>query len=401
MTRWMRIVGGAFYGTQVLTATLVLIFGGWAAAAEIYATIVWARGSSGFAGIALAGLNVVCSWLLVFHLAGFMRDLRELRVPQHGQLLVGALIGMFALLFVAPCVLVWSLHGGTRDIVMVAMGSVAGTAGALLWQRRARARKVPGARVSAAAPAFVHVQRPNPWRAVRIALGSPYAPASWQRRVLELASLCAAIAVLPILVLLYRSSMNPRGFTIVFYVAQVVGFVPGIALCWLWPLRRLIGIFNARGGALTELALLPGLGGGRQQLRRLLLVALSLPALGLAALLIIALRLIALEHPPNIGYTKVAVTFLLIALVTVPAVLGQIAKPRATVAWFAVMIGQIWWCTYLTWLIPWDMAHRLPVLWLWLTVALVLAVLMVPIGMSIHSLRKILQRPHPFVETSA
>jgi hypothetical protein len=303
---------------------------------------------------------------------------------------------------VAPCVLVWSLHGGARNVVMVPMGSVAGTAGALLWQLRSRARSVPGAGVGAAtAASFVHAQAPQHWLAVRVALGPPYAPASWQRRVLELASLCATLAVAPILVLLYRSSMNPRGFAIVLYAAQVVSFVPAIALCWLWPLRRLVGVFNAQSGALTELALLPGLGGGRQQLRRLLLVALSLPAAGLVALLIIALRLVALEHPPNLGYTKLAVTFLLIALVTVPGVIGQIAKPRAPVAWFALMLSQIWIYTYLAWIVPWDIARRLPVAWLWLTAAVILAALLVPIGMSVHSLRRILQRPHPFVETSS
>jgi hypothetical protein len=402
MTRWVRFAGRAIYGTPVLMATMLMMVAAWAAAAEIYEFAMQIPGHGESAAMLLVGLNVVCSCLLVFNLVAVVGDVRELRLPQQRQLLAVGLIFICGFIFVLPCALVWALNGGAREVVMVAMGSVAGAAGALLWQLRSRTRYVLGARPGAAAVvSLIPAQRPRPWQAVRFALGAPYAPASWQRRVLGLALLCAIVALAPILVVLYKSSMSPHGFTILLHVAEIVSFLPAIALCWLWPLRRLVALFNPQSAALTELVLLPGLGGGRQQLRRLLLVAVSLPAVGLVGLLIIALSMVALEHPPQIGYTKVVVTFLLIPLLTLPGVFGQIAKPQgpqAPVAWFAGMNSQLWLCTYLTWIVPWDMAHRLPVGWLWVTAAVVLAALMVPIGMSVASLRKILRRPHPFVE---
>jgi hypothetical protein len=372
----------------------------WMSAAEIYWVVLQVPHHGGFAAVVLAGLNVVYSWLLVFCLAAVVQDLHELRLPQQRQPLAVALILTLAFVFVAPCALVWSLGGAGRDVFMIAMGSVAGTAGALLWRIGSRARHAPGVRRSAGiVTASVPAQRPQPWRAVRQILGPPFAPASWKRRALELAVLCAVVAGGPLLVLLFGKSLHRLAFSIVLHTVEFLSFLIAIGLCWIWPLSRLVALFNPHRGALTELALLPGQGGGRQQLRRLYLVALSVPTVALVLLLVPALGLVALEHLPRATFVKVAVEFLLVPVTTLPVVAGQLANPGAPNAWARplVMISQIWPYTFIVWT-TWDAAQHLPVMWRWLGAAVVLAALMILLGMTIFSLRKVSRRPHPFVE---
>jgi hypothetical protein len=406
MTRWLRIAGGAIYGTPILLVVLVLIVGLWVGAAEVYEYAVTVRslGRGGSVVFGLVGLNAVVSGLLVFNLLGVTHDLRELRLPKDRQVLAGALSVILGFIVVAPCAFVWAVNGGAHDVLMVAVGSVVGTAGALLSRLRFRTRNARAVRrIAAAVTPTVPAKRPNPWRAVRVALGPPYAPASWQRRAIELVALCASLAGAPSLVLLCKSSLSTEGFRILLHASEFVGFLPAIALCWIWPLSRLIAVFKPHSGALTELALLPGLGDGRQQLRRLFLVALSVPAGGMVALLVLALRIVALEHLPNVAYTKLALEFTLIPLITIPVVLSHVAKPRAPTALAVTLflISQTWTYTWLVWFVPWDMEHRLPVTFRWLALAGVLIALMVPIGLVIHWLRSLLQRPNPFVEVSS
>jgi hypothetical protein len=405
MTRWMRFVGTTINGTPILLVTLLIMIAAWSAAAEIYATAIQIPGHGEFAALVLVGLNVLCSWLLVFNLAGLAHDLQELRLPQHRQLLSVGLVFILGFIFVLPCALVWSLSGSARDVFMIAMGSVAGTAGAVLWRIRPRMNSAPAARISASAMMpSVPRQLPKPWQAVRVALGPPFAPASWKTRGLQLAILCAAVAGAPILVLLYRSSLQPRAFPYVLHAMQFTGFLAAIGLCWIWPLSRLLAIFNPQKGALSELALLPGLGAGRQQLRRLCLVALSVPTGGLILLLIGALVLVKLQHLPHGSYLKLALEFLLIPLITLPILVAQIAKPSMPAAWSVtvLMFSQLWAPSILIWSDLWDapdsvMVHRIRAL----IIGIGLAALIVIIGFSIYSLRKLLNRPHPFVEVSS
>ena len=143
-----------------------------------------------------------------------------------------------------------------------------------------------------------------------MALGAPYAPESWTRRVLELALLCALLASAPLLVLHFQGSLSPRGFPLLLHVAELLSFVIALGVCWLWPLVRVVTLVTSQSGTLTELALLPGQGSGRQQLARLCLVALSIPTGALLLLLVLALGVITLEHQPHVIYVKVAVEFL-------------------------------------------------------------------------------------------
>jgi hypothetical protein len=407
MMRWVRLAGGVINGTPVPLAMLLVMVCSWLSAGEIYGLVLRAQGSSGFAGSMLVGLNVLWSWLLAFYLAGLVRDLRELRLPKQRPVLAGALLVSLALLFVAPCLLVWLVGGVSSDVLMVAAGGALGSAAALLWKFRSRGRNVPGDRIgSAAVIPSVAAQPPNPWWAVRVALGPPYAPASWQRRGVELVSLCAVVAGAPLVALIYEGSLQPRVFPFVFRAAQFVGFLTAIGLCWIWPLSRLLAIFNPQRGALTELALLPRMGDGRQQLRRLYLVALSVPAAGLLLLLASALILVTLQHLPKVVYIKVLAEFALVPLITLPILIAQLAKPNMPTTWTvaALMGSQMWAFSFLVWSGIWDLGaagsligHRL----VWLVVGLVLVAVLVLAGFSLHSLRKILQRPNPFVEVSS
>jgi hypothetical protein len=407
MMRWVRFVGAAMNATPILLITLVLMVGAWAAAAQIYAITLQVAGSGEFAILVLVGLNVVCSWLLVFRLSGFVHDLQELRLPKQRRLLAGGSMWIFAFIFAAPCALVWSLNGGAGDITMVAMGSLAGSSGALLWRWRSQARTAPGVRVSvpAVAPA-VPAQRPSPWRAVRLALGPPYAPASWQRRGIQLATLCAVVSGAPFLALLYEGSLQPRAFPYVLHAAQFLGFMAAIGLCWVWPLSRLLAIFNPERGTLSELVLLPGLGSGAQQLGRLCLVAVGLPFVGLLLLYIGAMALVMLQHLPHDLYRRVSVNFLMIPLITVPILLTQTSKAQMPATWSLVvlMFSQMWTFSFLLWsgigdpgVIASVLGHTVSRL----AAGLVLAAVIIVIGFSIHSIRKLLQRPHPFVEISS
>jgi hypothetical protein len=407
MMRWVRFAGGALLGTPVLAVTLVLMLGAWTSAAEIYAVVIPVPGHGELAAIVLMCLNVVCAWLLVFSLLGLVHDLQELRLPRHRQLLGLGVTLIFGSTLVAPCAFVWWLHGGARDAVMIGAGSVAGATGALLWRLLSRVRNTPVLRISAlTVVSSVPAQCPNSWRAVRVALGPPYAPASWQRRGFELASLCAVVAAAPLLALFYEGSLQPRAFPYVLHAAQFVGFLAAVGLCWIWPLSRLVAIFNPERGALTELALLPGLGGGRQQLRRLCLVALGVPTVGVMLLLIGALMVVTRQHLPHVVYIQVAAQFLFIPLITLPILISQMAKPgRSAARSVAVlMLSQIWTFSTLIWSGMWD-AHvpdSSPLhMFRRLAVGLVLTALVVVVGFSVHSWRKLTRRPHPFVEISS
>ena len=408
MRHWARVAAGEIFGTPVVLVTLMMMACVWYAAAGIYWVALQVPRHGEFGALMLLGANVLSSYVVVFVLAGLWRDLRELRLPRARPLRAGALAVILGVVFAAPCVLVWWLNGSDFDILMIGLGSVAGTTGALLWRFRSAARPAPGTRVSGAAFApSLAPQRPAPWRAVRVALGPPYAPASWQRRVIELAAVCAVVAGAPALVVFYESSMRPRTFTVVLHASEFVGFLVAIGLCWAWPLSRLIAIFNPQRGALTELALLPGMGDGRQQLRRLYLVALGVPGAGLTVLLISALVLLTLQHQPDVAYLKLAMQFLMIPLVTLPILIGQIARSHTPAQNWSVtvlMVSQIWTFSYLVWSGMWDVSPTDPAVahtFRWVTVWVVLAGLTVIGGFSVHALRKLLRRPHPFVEVSS
>ena len=100
------------------------------------------------------------------------------------------------------------------------------------------------------------------------------------------------------------------------------------------------------------------------------------------------------------AYLKLAVQFVLIPLVTLPILIGQIANARArSVGIMILMTFHFGLVTLLIWAATRNVPDSAP--FRWLTAAMVLAVLMFAIGMSLYSLRKLLRRPHPFVEITS
>ncbi len=375
----------------------------WCAAAEIYWVGLQVPRHGESAAAVLVGVDVVYAWLLVSFLLALLRDLQQLRIPQLRPLRAASLIFILALVFVAPCVVVWLLGGPGWDVLFMAMGSVVGTAGPPLWRSVSRVRKASALQLSARTRTVVPAQGPQPWRAVRMALGAPYAPESWRRRVIELALLCALLAGAPLLVWSFEGSLSPQGFPILLHIAEFMSFVIAVGLCWLWPLGRVVTLVTSQSGTLTELALLPGQGSGRQQLRRLCLVALSLPTGALLVLVILALGLVALEHLPPAVYVKVGVEFLLIPLFTLPVLASRLTKPRAPNAWAgaAIMFSQTWTWLLIIWTTTSENWHGLPRIFLWAVIGVTAVGVMFLVGLTVHSMRKLLRRPHPYMELSS
>jgi hypothetical protein len=123
----------------------------------------------------------------------------------------------------------------------------------------------------------------------------------------------------------------------------------------------------------------------------------------LLVLLALALALVAHEQLPRAVYVKVAVEFLMIPLFTLPVVASRLTKPPGPNPWSGalVMYSQTWWWFWIVWILPPQGWHSLPTIFIWAVLVVVAAGLAFLIGLTVHSLRKILQRPHPFVEVSS
>jgi len=220
------------------------------------------------------------------------------------------------------------------------------------------------------------------------------------------ALVCAVFATPPVLVGVFGGALSRGNFAALVHAAELLGFLAAIGLCWVWPLSRAVALFSPSRGALSELALLPGMGDVRQQLQQLLLAAIGVPAVGLVTLLIIAVGVVWRADLPDAIYWKVMIEFLLILIITLPMVLGQIARPRAGGAWKNMplfMMSQIWILSVLLWTVPLNVLPSFSALrWLvWLTLAVALSGLVFMVGSAIHSVREISRRPHPFVEISS
>ncbi len=314
--------------------------------------------------------------------------------------MAAVLVFSIAVIFLAPCAFVWSLNGGAHDLTIVALGSTVGTAGALLWSLRSPARtSLPAAHRGDTARHSRPDNSPTPWRALRTALGPPYAPAAWQLRLMQLVTLCAVVVGAPRLVEIFRGSLSARAFTMALHFAQFAILLPAVALCWLWPLTKVIGLFSGQGGALTELALLPGLGSPQQQRRRLFLVALCAPAGALIALLITAMGIAKLEHLrvpfPPIDDDLLPHSNDHTADSGRPSCEAGAAQPLVRAL---LIFTQTWTFAVIVWTGSWDVLIQITPRWL--IVAVVLGALCFVAGMTLYSLRKLALRPHPFVEVS-
>jgi sterol desaturase/sphingolipid hydroxylase (fatty acid hydroxylase superfamily) len=105
-----------------------------------------------------------------------------------------------------------------------------------------------------------------------------------------------------------------------------------------------------------------------------------------------------------VAYLKLAVQFVLIPLVTLPILIGQIAKPTGP-RWSVtvLLVCQVWTVSLIVWSGMWNVAASDPPVahtFRWLTVWVLLAGMTIVVGFSVYWLHKLLQRPHPFVEIS-
>jgi hypothetical protein len=198
-----------------------------------------------------------------------------------------------------------------------------------------------------------------------------------------------------------------RFLRVAFHASELVGLLAAMALCWTYPLKRVLALLDPKRGALTELAVLPGLGNGTRQRRQLYLVTLSLPTAALVGLLIVAVSAAWLENLPSSVYWSLAMQFAVFPLLTLPMLLSQLARRTEMTGIFAptaFLLGQAWTLTPTIW--TWPMGW--PPLWslhgpgiFGLVVAALLAWLLVLVGQIIYFLRELALRPHPFVDVSA
>lgn len=400
VTRRVWVVASALCGRLHAAAPLLLIAGLWAGSAELYATVMEASHGGESVGLAfVVGVNSVISAWLFFNLLQFARELKQLRLPEHRSLLIGALAFILCLTFVAPCALVLSVHGGVHDLIVIIVGSCVGIAGALLSHYRGAVTS-PGHRHGVQDPVGTAAAARAATRALRTALGAPYAPASWRMRSLELALLAVVLAGGPLLVCLTGSSLSPRSFSRLLHTVELLGLFVAMGLCWVWPLSRALALFDLERGALNELALLPALGSGRRQRRRLYRVILGIPTAGLVGLLIIAMSAAWLQGLPDSVYPRLALQFLLLPLITLPILLGYLQpKPIWRLGGIAVLLlSPTWTFTLLIWTWSSDMLAVQLLRWMGMAVLLGIAVI---IGQMLYLLHKLALRPHPFVDVSS
>jgi len=400
--RWLRLGTAAICGRLYFTVLLLMLLAWWASCGEVYAALASAFGRNEVAALVLDAGNLCFGvWLCASYLR-LAQDLQQLRLPQRRQVLAGALTFIVGLLGVLPCTLLAALHWAAGDVLRVALVLPASFILARLWRVGLRTWPLLPHAAGAGAHPIPHPARAvSPLRALRVVLGAPYAPASWSVRVLQLLGLTATLVAPALLVVAAGRPLNRIVFKLLLHSAEFVGYFGAIGVCWIWPLARAVTLFNPARGAVSELALLPGLGAGRARLLQLCLVMIGWPALGLLALTLIALGAVWWEGLPQATYWRVLIQSALIPLVTLPLVLGQMARPRAPVTWSvaALMLSQTFCFALATWSVSWNILAIVSLRWLTIGVAAV--VLSVMVGFSAHFYWILARRPHPFVEVSS
>jgi hypothetical protein len=392
MMRWVRAGATVLCGApRVLIATL-MIFCLWGAVGEVVTTATTLSHRGEFAAIVLCSFNMPFAGILFANFLNLARDLRELRVPHRGPLLAAAMSFLLVLMVLAPSVLAWSWHTGLADVLIVASAGIAG--GALGWIGTLWARARDPARARKTATISGRSQ------ALRVALGPPYAPTSWPMRLTQLGLLGAALIVAPVLVGVFGGSLSTQNFALLLQVAELLSFMAAIVLCWIWPLSRVVILFSPERGGLSELALLPGLGGRDLRLHQLCRVVMTGPLTGLLALLLVALGVASMAQVADDTYIKLTLEFLLIPMVTLPVLLGMIVRRGASGVWSVgfFMVTQTLTLTVLLWTLSSKM-FAVPSL-RWLIVAFVLLILTIVVITTLHCLRRISQRPHLFMDVS-
>jgi len=385
-----------------------MTLGWWTASAELYATLLEAPQRPESGALLLVAANMFIAGWLSFNLLQLAHELKQLRLPEHRQVIGAPLAFVLGLTLVGPCALAFSLHGSVRDILVVSAGACTGIAGAILCRYRGSARFAEASHTQTLGAVESGSRPPPPLRTLRMMLGAPYAPASWRRRFIEVAVVCAVLVSAPLLVVIISFSVGFRFLRFAFHGSELVGLLAAMALCWTYPLNRVLALLDPKRGAMTELAVLPGLGNGTRQRRQLYLATLSLPTAALVGLLIVAASAAWLQNLPGSVYWRLAMQSALFPLVTLPMLLSQLARRTVVTGRFAptafLLLSQAWTLTPMIWTWPLETPQ---LLWLHvpgifgLVVAAVLALPLFLVGQTIYFLRKLALRPHPFVDVSS
>lgn len=375
--------------------------------------VLFATGSGGLVlprgGAVATGLfafqGLLLSWLLFGSLLDLAREMDRLRLPDHRSFLAATAALILGLTLLAPATLLLVVDRSGWQVLAVGLACGTGVVAAFL--RGSSTRRTPwlGTAAGPASGGAARAARQRAFRAMRMALGPPYAPASWRQRLAQLGALCVALAGIPALALMIGTPLHWVARAEVFHAAELLGLLIAAGLCWVWPLYRVMVLLNFKRGALAELAVLPGLGDGGQQRRRLYRAVLAVPGVGLGTLLILALGVAWLQGEPLSVYVRLTVELVGLPLLTLPIALGLTAQRRTATLWgggrllVIQLVFQTCWYAYVVWVIGWAwpmLSGRLR----WIAIPLFSAVLIVLLGFSLYHLRKFARRPHPFVEVA-
>ena len=362
--------------------------------------------------VIFAFAGFLLSWFMLNGLLGFARDAKNIRLPSHRGLLIGAVAVVLLLTLVGPCALVFTLHRNINQVLIISFGVGTGITGVLLhsWRHRAAAllRNLISADTVLAPDSFVRwgsagTARGRASWALRTALGQPYAPSSWQRRVAELMVVFGALAVAPAISMVVGASRGRWSLLEAWHANWSWSIWAATMICGVWPLTRSQFLFASKRGSLVELALLPGLGNGTEQRRGLYRAILGWPLLLVGALMLVAVTSAHFDHAPPSVFVRLTLWFLVLGSIPLAAVQGSIAAPGArpmSLVILEVFVPILVYSPAAFNMVPFDSPSRSVGFLRWGFLGCLLIALMLSWGQIYYFWRKLAQRPHPFVETA-
>ena len=242
----------------------------------------------------------------------------------------------------------------------------------------------------------------KPVRAIRVLLGTPFAPLTRRQWLLQWGVAVLAIVVVALYLVPEAVAVNSgadlSGFLKGFLEGGLAGGVVGGAGVMVGMFGgRLARLVRRQSGELSELALLPGLGSAPVARRHLLRAVFGAPARGLAAgtVLLLALVVGAGMGPAGVAGTLLACAA--VGLLTVQCCLRPLAGLPLLRWWGYLQVGVavLLAGVTLTWAVngwPAPPAATAVIAALWAAVLLAAGLQVV------QAWRRIIARPHPFVQ---
>jgi hypothetical protein len=196
----------------------------------------------------------------------FVKSARELRLPDHRPMMVRHYALLLTLVVVIPIVLLRIFIPDGWPLIWIILGTPLG----LLWPKLAQL-----VRSGTPSRARVHTKTRHypirsPSDAIRVYYGNAFAPVPMASRVFKLRIFGAVLWSLP-LILAEADFARPVRWLVPFYLG-LTG-----SLAWVWLMTGLARFNFGRRAAFAELALLPGLGNPKSQRRAFYFAALTRP----------------------------------------------------------------------------------------------------------------------------